>query len=58
MSFLVSGFGGVQMNNIHKRFIKKTVSYMANLTAETVVILAGAAAISGLWYLGFIVKIF
>lgn len=46
------------MNNIHKRFIKKTVSYMANLTAETLVILVGAAAISGLWYLDFIVKIF
>lgn len=46
------------MNIIQSRHFKRIFLWFANLTAETLVIVIGAAVIAGLWYLGFVLKIF
>ena len=49
---------GVLMDKIQNHHVKKALSWLAGVASETLVIAAGAAMISGLWYLGFVVKIF
>ena len=46
------------MDKIQNHHMKKALSWLAGVASETLVIAAGAAMISGLWYLGFVVKIF
>lgn len=46
------------MDKIQNRHVKKALLWLAGVTSETLLIAAGAAVISGLWYLGFVIKIF
>ena len=49
---------GVLMDKIQNHHVKKALSWLAGVASETLLIAAGAAVISGLWYLGFVIKIF
>ena len=46
------------MDKIQNHHVKKALSWLAGVTSETLLIVSGAAVISGLWYLGFVVKVF
>lgn len=46
------------MDKIQNLHVKKALSWLAGVASEMLMIAAGAAIISGLWYLGFVLKIF
>ena len=46
------------MDKIQNHHVKKALLWLAGVTSETLLIAAGSAVIAGLWYLGFVVKLF